>query len=192
MAHCGTCVSEVPHWDFDRVVREGTGSLAEELGPHRRSPATDPKCSRTSTLRCTTPASRPPCTRMWMGSTAGWTRTSTRPRIHEPHHLLALGYLPRLASAVQHHPTRAFQDLINSMLAHYDQSAHHMLPIWSHHANENWCMIGYHAVSVIADAQERASQDSTRSDMHWTHAWPPHATGAMMDFGAYMDLGLCS
>ena len=27
-----------------------------------------------------------------------------------------------------------------------------MLPVWSHHANENWCMIGYHAVSVIADA----------------------------------------
>ena len=43
-------------------------------------------------------------------------------------------------------------DMINSMLVHYDQSAHHMLPVWSHHANENWCMIGYHAVPVIADA----------------------------------------
>jgi predicted alpha-1,2-mannosidase len=43
-------------------------------------------------------------------------------------------------------------DMINSMLAHYDQSVHHMLPVWSHHANENWCMIGYHAVPVIADA----------------------------------------
>jgi predicted alpha-1,2-mannosidase len=38
------------------------------------------------------------------------------------------------------------------MLAHYDQSVHKMLPIWSHYANENWCMIGYHASSVIADA----------------------------------------
>jgi predicted alpha-1,2-mannosidase len=43
-------------------------------------------------------------------------------------------------------------DMIKSMLAHYDQSAHHMLPVWSHYANENWCMIGYHATSVIADA----------------------------------------
>lgn len=43
-------------------------------------------------------------------------------------------------------------DMVKSMLAHYDQSPHDMLPIWSHHANENWCMIGYHAVSVIADA----------------------------------------
>ena len=43
-------------------------------------------------------------------------------------------------------------DIVNSMLAHYDQSVHHMLPVWSHYANENWCMIGYHAVPVIADA----------------------------------------
>jgi len=43
-------------------------------------------------------------------------------------------------------------DMISSMLAHYDQSAEKMLPIWSNSANENWCMIGYHAVSVISDA----------------------------------------
>jgi predicted alpha-1,2-mannosidase len=43
-------------------------------------------------------------------------------------------------------------DIINSMLAHYDQSVHHILPVWSHFGNENWCMIGYHAVPVIADA----------------------------------------
>ncbi|TPE46373.1 GH92 family glycosyl hydrolase [Pontibacter mangrovi] len=43
-------------------------------------------------------------------------------------------------------------DMVKSMLAHYDQSVHRMLPVWSHHANENWCMIGYHSVPVIADA----------------------------------------
>lgn len=42
--------------------------------------------------------------------------------------------------------------MIKSMLAHQAQSVHHMLPVWSHYANENWCMTGYHAVSVIADA----------------------------------------
>jgi predicted alpha-1,2-mannosidase len=44
------------------------------------------------------------------------------------------------------------RDMIKSMLAHYDQSVHPMLPVWSHYANENWCMIGYHSVSVISDA----------------------------------------
>lgn len=48
-------------------------------------------------------------------------------------------------------PTRN-RDMIRSMQAHYDQSVHKMLPVWSHYANENWCMIGYHSVSVIADA----------------------------------------
>jgi predicted alpha-1,2-mannosidase len=43
-------------------------------------------------------------------------------------------------------------DMIRSMMAHYDQSVHHMLPVWSHYNNENWCMIGYHSVSVVADA----------------------------------------
>ncbi|MEY2496813.1 MAG: hypothetical protein QOD12_369, partial [Verrucomicrobiota bacterium] len=43
-------------------------------------------------------------------------------------------------------------DIINSMLAHYDQSVEHMLPIWSLQANETWCMVGYHAVPVIVDA----------------------------------------
>ncbi|MEI6172701.1 MAG: GH92 family glycosyl hydrolase [Bacteroidota bacterium] len=43
-------------------------------------------------------------------------------------------------------------DIVNSMLAHFDQSPERMLPVWSHHGNENWCMIGYHAVPVIADA----------------------------------------
>nr|WP_238567986.1 GH92 family glycosyl hydrolase [Flavobacterium sp. ASV13] len=48
-------------------------------------------------------------------------------------------------------PTRN-ADMVSSMLAHSDQSVHKMLPIWSHYANENWCMIGYHSVSVVADA----------------------------------------
>ncbi len=47
---------------------------------------------------------------------------------------------------------RRNREMINSMLAHYDQSVHKMLPVWSHYANENWCMIGYHSVSVISDA----------------------------------------
>ena len=42
-------------------------------------------------------------------------------------------------------------DIANSMLAHYDKSVEKMLPVWSFYGNETWCMIGYHAVSVLAD-----------------------------------------
>lgn len=49
------------------------------------------------------------------------------------------------------HPRRS-ADIAATMLAHYSQSVHGALPIWAHMGNENWCMIGYHGVSVIADA----------------------------------------
>lgn len=51
------------------------------------------------------------------------------------------------------------QDMIQSMLVHQEQSVHQMLPIWSHYANENWCMIGYHSASVIADAIVKGNAD---------------------------------
>ncbi|MBV4358336.1 GH92 family glycosyl hydrolase [Pinibacter aurantiacus] len=56
-------------------------------------------------------------------------------------------------------------DMVQSMLAHYDQSAEHMLPVWSHYANENWCMSGYHSVSVLADAivKDNATFDANRA-----------------------------
>jgi predicted alpha-1,2-mannosidase len=44
------------------------------------------------------------------------------------------------------------RDMVISMIRHQQQSAHGMLPIWSHMANDNWCMSGYHATSVLADA----------------------------------------
>jgi predicted alpha-1,2-mannosidase len=60
-------------------------------------------------------------------------------------------------------------DMIISMLAHYDQSVHHMLPVWSNSANENWCMIGYHSVSVIADAVVKGSHKGM-GDHQWFNA----------------------
>ena len=49
-------------------------------------------------------------------------------------------------------------DLANSMLEHYDRSAEKMLPIWSFYGGETWCMIGYHAVSVLADMMVKGVQ----------------------------------
>lgn len=49
-------------------------------------------------------------------------------------------------------PEKRNSDFVNSMLAHHDHSPYGMLPVWSFHGLEDWCMIGYHAVPVIADA----------------------------------------
>ena len=77
-------------------------------------------------------------------------------------------------------------DMIKSMLAHHDQSVHNMLPIWSHYANENWCMIGYHATSVIADAMAKNVGDFDKD--HALKASTNTATVRYFEgIGEYMD-----
>lgn len=49
-------------------------------------------------------------------------------------------------------PEKRNADFVNSLLAAREHSPHGILPVWSFHGLETWCMIGYHAVPVIADA----------------------------------------
>jgi predicted alpha-1,2-mannosidase len=49
-------------------------------------------------------------------------------------------------------PERRNADFVNSLLAAQRHSPYGVLPVWSFHGLETWCMIGYHAVPVIADA----------------------------------------
>ena len=84
------------------------------------------------------------------------------------------------------HPGRA-RDMALSMLAHQEQSAHGLLPIWSLMANEGWCMSGYHAVSVLADAlQAGLDIDPQRAlDAMVSTSTVPYLEG----LGDYMKLG---
>ncbi|WP_276496387.1 GH92 family glycosyl hydrolase [Pontibacter litorisediminis] len=79
-------------------------------------------------------------------------------------------------------------DMVKSMLAHYDQSVHKMLPVWSHHANENWCMIGYHSVPVITDAVMKGNADF--DEERALEACVATARTRYYDgLGYYMDMG---
>ncbi|MBE0647245.1 MAG: GH92 family glycosyl hydrolase [Bacteroidales bacterium] len=85
------------------------------------------------------------------------------------------------------YPART-SDMVNSMLAHFDQSPEKMLPVWSHHGNENWCMIGYHGVPVIADAMVKGIRgfDASKAlNACITTATNKHYTGVT----EYMELG---
>jgi predicted alpha-1,2-mannosidase len=79
-------------------------------------------------------------------------------------------------------------DMVKSMMAHYNQFSMKMLPIWSHYANDNWCMSGYHSVSVVADAIIKGNYDGD----------PKEALKACIEtankrdyegIGQYIDLG---
>jgi predicted alpha-1,2-mannosidase len=49
-------------------------------------------------------------------------------------------------------PEQRTGDIVNSLLASRRESPYGVLPVWAFHGLETWCMIGYHAVPVIADA----------------------------------------
>lgn len=78
-------------------------------------------------------------------------------------------------------------DMVTSMIRHQQQSVHGMLPIWSHMGNENWCMSGYHAVPVLADAIVKGvypASDDAFDAMVETSTVPYYA-----GLGEYMELG---
>ena len=49
-------------------------------------------------------------------------------------------------------PERTNADFIRSLVASQQESPFGILPVWQYQGRETWCMIGYHAVPVIADA----------------------------------------
>jgi predicted alpha-1,2-mannosidase len=144
--------TEIPHWDFNQIKEQGQRNWNEEL--HKISIEA---LSRNDLINFYTAYYHTllsPTVYMDVdGSYRGIDQNNHQAKNFINYTTFSLWDTYRalhpLFNIIQ--PKRN-EDIVKSMLAHYDQSVHHMLPVWSHHANENWCMIGYHSVSVIADA----------------------------------------
>lgn len=80
-------------------------------------------------------------------------------------------------------------DMVRSMLAHYDQSTLHMLPVWSNSANDNWCMSGYHSVSVIADAIIKGNINASEANKALDACIATATRRSYDGIGLYMDKG---
>lgn len=147
--------AEVPHWNFDRVVQEAQQQWREEL---ERIAITS---KDQAVLKNFYTAMYHACLSPTVYMDVDGRYRGLDQNIHLAEGFVNHGTFSLWDTYRALHPLfniiqrERSSDFVQSMLAHYDQSAHHMLPIWSHHANENWCMIGYHAVSVIADAHAK-------------------------------------
>ena len=78
-------------------------------------------------------------------------------------------------------------DFINTFINKYETNPHHLLPIWELAANETYCMIGNHAIPVIADAYFAGIRDFDTEK-----ALEAMVNSSKMDFrgmGAYMQYG---
>lgn len=49
-------------------------------------------------------------------------------------------------------PAQRTNDLVHSLIASQQESPFGILPVWQFQGQETWCMIGYHAAPIIADA----------------------------------------
>ena len=145
-------LQEVEGKSFDEVRSAAETLWEKELGKYRLDPACDRATRETFYTSVYRTAQHPFLFQdadgrfrehdKTIGKAEGWTNYTTFSlwdTYRAFHPLLNLVNQPLQA------------DIANSMLAHFDKSAEKMLPIWSFYGGETWCMIGYHACSVLAD-----------------------------------------
>lgn len=158
--------AEVPHWDFERTKREAQAAWERELSKVRITANNDGEMTNFYTAMyhaMLSPTVYMDTDGQYKGldqnvhraQSAGNGRQTRKDGTRNFTNYTTFSLwdtyraLHPLLNILQ--PARN-RDMVRSMQAHYDQSVHKMLPVWSHYANENWCMIGYHSVSVVADA----------------------------------------
>jgi predicted alpha-1,2-mannosidase len=143
--------TEIPGWDFEKVKTEAQESWNKELNKIRITASDDDKINFYTAMYH---AFISPTTYMDVnGEYKGLDQDVHKATDFTNYTTFSLWDTYRALhpffTIIQ--PART-TDMVKSMMAHYDQSSLHMLPIWSHYANDNWCMSGYHSVAVIADA----------------------------------------
>ena len=167
--------AEIPAWDFDghgrRRRRVGTTCWAGS----RSRPSTRP--SRETFYTALYHAAWPPrCTTTWTAVIAAWTTRSMAAEGFQNYCTFSLWDTFRaehpLLTIVQ--PQRV-DDFVGTMLAHYRQFGQHTMPIWPLAGNETWCMIGNHAVPVIAEAYRKGFRRYDAEAVYAGHARRRHA-----------------
>ena len=112
------------------------------------------RCAPVSTPRCTTHCRRRACSWTATAVIAGRTTPCTRRMASRNYSTFSLWDTYRalhpLLTLLQ--PPQRTNDIVNSLLAARRESPYGILPVWAFQGQETWCMIGYHAVPVIADA----------------------------------------
>ncbi|VXB86181.1 Sugar hydrolase [Flavobacterium sp. 9AF] len=144
-------IEEIPHWDFEKVKKQTQDDWNQELNKIQVDATLDDKTNFYTAMyhAFITPTVYQDRNGEYKGLDQDVHQTNDFTNYTTFSLWDTYRTLHPLFNVLQ--PKRN-ADMVASMIAHYDQSSLHMLPIWSHHANDNWCMSGYHSVSVIADA----------------------------------------
>jgi predicted alpha-1,2-mannosidase len=182
--------AEIPHWDFDLVKKQSQELWNKELGKIEIESISDKDKETFYTALYHTFLG--PITYMDVdGAYRGLDQNIHYAKDFTNYTIFSLWDTYRalhpLFNLIQ--PKRN-ADMVKSMVEHYNQSVHNMLPVWSHYANENWCMIGYHSVPVIADALIKGNLTSDLNYNDLLNACVNTAENQYYDgINYYMELG---
>lgn len=144
--------AEMPHWDFDRMRTQARTAWTQALGAVE---VDAPEPMRRSFHTALYHALQGPSLFMDSdGRYRGPDNAVHQARGHTNYSTFSLWDTYRalhpLLTLLQ--PEQRTSDIVNSLLAARRESPYGVLPVWAFHGQETWCMIGYHAVPVIADA----------------------------------------
>jgi predicted alpha-1,2-mannosidase len=151
--------AEMPHWDFDGVVRAAAGEWSKALSTMEAqlpSPVLNETFASGAYHGMVAPATFNDVDGAYRGqdhrnySNPGFTKYTTL-SIWD----IYRGEFPFLTLT---QPQR-IADVVKTMLADYRQLDQHSLPVWPLWGNETWCMTGFHVVGLIVGAYTRGLRD---------------------------------
>ena len=180
--------TEINHWDFDKVKSDAVAAWNRELSKITITGGTDAQLTNfyTSLYHAMT---APNLFNDVDGSYRGRDFKTHRATDFTNYTVFSLWDTFRAA-----HPlytiidTKRTRDFINTFIAQYEQGGR--LPVWELAANETDTMIGYHAVSVIADAMVKGIDGFDRNKAF--AAMKHSAELRHYGLGPYMDHGFIS
>lgn len=151
------CLQEAPHWNFENYVSSAREKWEQQLSKIILNSTDKNELTNfyTSLYHCSTTPN------LWSdadGRYRGMDNNIHKAEGYNHYTVFSLWdtfrALHPLFTKIEKERTR---DFIHTFLSMYKQSGH--LPIWELAGNETNCMIGYHAVSVIADAYAKGIRD---------------------------------
>ncbi|MCB9184935.1 MAG: glycoside hydrolase family 92 protein [Flavobacteriales bacterium] len=148
--------AEVPHWDFDRVRKQAEEAWNTKLNKVQVKGGTkeQQRAYYTALYHCYVAP--------YIFNDADGSYRGMDGQVHKADHDVYTVFslwdtfraLHPLMTVLEPEMTR---DWIRTFLLHYQQGGR--LPVWELWGNETDCMIGYHSVSVIADAYAKGIRD---------------------------------
>ena len=145
-------LEEIEGKSFEGILAEARSLWDAELGKYHLAPETDPATRETFYTSVYRTAQHPFLFQDADGRFRAHDKTIGKAEGFTNYTTFSLWDTYRAFHPLLNLVNRPLQaDIANSMLEHFDKNTEHMLPIWSFYGGETWCMIGYHACSVLAD-----------------------------------------